>query len=145
MRGVSDLTRNDRQRDVLLQLLGKVKSLDALTSLVDIVESIADAVTIDDGITIGRAIGLAWDMRSVSPGGIVQVTIPVRNHTTSGRGGGGVAEDVVRRGVRGVLATNRTRVAVPAPQGVWTPDRSPSWALWRTPDARPASARATDS
>ncbi len=78
------MTRNERQRDVLLQLLGNVKCLDSLTSLVGIVESIADAVTIDDGITIGRAIGLMWDMRGVSPGEIVQVTIPVRNHRTSG-------------------------------------------------------------
>ena len=82
--GVNDLTRNERQREVLMQLLGNVKSLDTLLSLVNIVESIADAVTIDDGITIGRATELAWDMRSVSPGEIAQVTIPVRNHTTSG-------------------------------------------------------------
>ena len=82
MQGVNDLTRNERQRDLLLQLLGKVKSMNTLTSLVDIVQSIADAVTIDDGISIGGAIGLAWDLREVSPGGIIQVTISVRHHRT---------------------------------------------------------------
>ena len=80
---VTALTRDDRQRDVLLQVLGKVKSLGTLGSLVDIVDSIADAVTIDDGITVGRAIGLAWGLRSTSPEGIVQITIPVSRHKTS--------------------------------------------------------------
>ena len=80
---VTALTRDDRQRDVLLQVLGKVKSLGTLGSLVDIVDSIADAVTIDDGITVGETIGLAWGLRSTSPEGIVQITIPVSRHKTS--------------------------------------------------------------
>ncbi len=82
VRGVSDLTRNKRQRNVLLQLLGKVKSLDALSSLVNIVDSIGDAVTIDDEMTMSGAIGLAWDLRNVSPAEIPEVTIPVRNYRT---------------------------------------------------------------
>ena len=85
MRGVNDLTRNERQQDVLLKILGKVRSLNTLTSLVDIVESISDAVTIDDGMTIGGTIGLAWEMRNVSPAEIVRVAIPVRNHRTEKR------------------------------------------------------------
>jgi LCP family protein required for cell wall assembly len=84
MPGVNDLKRNERQRDLLIQLLSKVKSLDALTSLTDIVESISDAVRIDEDMTVTRAIGLAWDLRSVAPRDIIKVTIPVRNHRTEG-------------------------------------------------------------
>ena len=82
--GVNDLTRNERQQDVLLQLLGKVNTFDALSSLVQIVESIADAVTIDDRMTIGGAIGLAWGLRGLDPTEVRRVTIPVRFHVTSG-------------------------------------------------------------
>lgn len=84
MRGVNDLTRNERQRDLLIQMLGKVKSLDALTSLISIVDSVSDAVTIDEGITVSGAIGVAWDLRSAAPREIIKVTIPVRNHGTEG-------------------------------------------------------------
>lgn len=84
MAGVNDLTRNERQQDVLLQMLGKVKSLDTLTSLVGIVESIADAVTIDEGISVTDAIGIAWDLRDVAPREIVRVKIPVENFRTQG-------------------------------------------------------------
>ena len=82
MRGVNDLTRNTRQRELLVQLLGKVKSFGTLTSLTNIVASIADAVTIDEGLSITNAIGLAWDLRGVSPGAIGRVTIPVRDFRT---------------------------------------------------------------
>lgn len=84
MRGVNDLTRNSRQRDVLLQLLGKGKSFDALTSLTNIGSSIANAVTIDSGMTVGRAVGLVWGLRSVPLGDIAEVTIPVEDYRTAG-------------------------------------------------------------
>ena len=84
MRGVNDLTRNERQRDLLVQLLGKLKSFDALTSPVEIVDSVSDAVIIDDGITVGSAVGLAWDLRDVAPGRIAKLSIPVRHHRTEG-------------------------------------------------------------
>ncbi len=83
MSGVNDVTRNERQQEVLLEILRRVKSLDNLTSLVDIVDSIADAVTIDDGITLTRAIGLAWDLRRVSPAEIIKLRIPVRHYRTA--------------------------------------------------------------
>ncbi len=82
--GVSDLTRNERQQEVLIQMLGKVRSLDALTSLVEIVSSISDAVTIDEGISLTDAIGLAWDLRDTRPSDIRRITIPVRFHRTEG-------------------------------------------------------------
>ena len=82
--GVSDLTRNERQQDVLLQLLGKVNSLEALTSLVEIVDSVVDAVMIDEGMTIGGAIGLAWGLRGLDPNDIRRLTVPVRYHVTDG-------------------------------------------------------------
>lgn len=82
MSGVNDITRNQRQQELLLELLRKVRSLEGLTSLVEIVDSVADAVTIDDGITLGSAIGLAWDLREFEPGEIRRLTVPVRHYRT---------------------------------------------------------------
>ena len=55
-----------------------------LTSLISIVDSVSNAVTIDEGITVSGAIGVAWDLRSAAPREIIKVTIPVRNHRTEG-------------------------------------------------------------
>ena len=86
MSSVNDITRNERQQEVLLEILRRVKSLDNIGSLVDIVDSIASAVTIDDGITLGRAIRLAWDLRGTSANEIIRLRIPVRHYRTeSGR------------------------------------------------------------
>ena len=82
MSGVNDLTRNERQQDVLIEMLKNVKSLETLTSLASIVDSIADAVTIDDGLTLGGAMGLAWDMRDLAPNKIRRIKIPVRHFRT---------------------------------------------------------------
>lgn len=84
MRGVNDLTRNERQRDLLLQLLGKVRSFNTVASLVKIVDSIADAVTLDDELNVSETIALAWNLRDVSPVEIKQITIPVTNYRTDG-------------------------------------------------------------
>ena len=43
-----------------------------------------DAVTIDEGISLGSAIGLAWDLRDVAPRSIIRLKIPVRHFTTDG-------------------------------------------------------------
>jgi LCP family protein required for cell wall assembly len=84
LRGVNDLTRNERQQDVLIQLLGKLNSFDAITSLSEIGASIADAVTIDDGISLSNLISLAWRLRGTDPDDVRRVTIPVRDHVTGG-------------------------------------------------------------
>lgn len=84
MRGVSDLTRNERQQDVLLQMLIKLKGFRSLGDLLDTLTALAGAFTVDEGLSVTDAANLAWDQRGLDAGDIVRVRIPVENYTTSG-------------------------------------------------------------
>jgi LCP family protein required for cell wall assembly len=101
MSGVNDITRNQRQQELLLEILRRVRSLDSLTSLVDIVDSVADAVIIDDDITLGSAIALAWDLREFAPSEIRRLIVPFRYHRTES----GAQVLIAREQFSDVLAT----------------------------------------
>ncbi len=78
---VSDLTRNQRQQELLLTALDELKGVNSLPELTGLVEDVADAVTIDDGLGLGDAIGLLWDFRALSSDNIHRVSLDVRNAT----------------------------------------------------------------
>jgi LCP family protein required for cell wall assembly len=80
MSGVSDLTRNERQQDLILQALSRLKSFTDVSELTALVEELSGAFTIDNGLSLSGAVSLAWDLRSVDLGAIVRPTIPVANY-----------------------------------------------------------------
>ncbi len=82
MRGVSDLTRNQRQQEILLQMLSKVRSFKSVGRLLGTIEGLADAFTIDDDLSLRDAANLAWDARALDPNAIHRLKVPVRNHVT---------------------------------------------------------------
>ena len=84
MPGVSDLTRTERQQDLLIGMFAKLASFNTTRSLASVVEGLADALIIDEGITLGEAIGLAWEIRDVRPGDILRIRPPVKSHVTGG-------------------------------------------------------------
>ena len=75
--GVNDLTRNQRQQELLLEALTRLKAFRSITEFSALVEDLSDAFTIDDGLSLGDAIGLAWDMRGLSIPSIRRPSIPV--------------------------------------------------------------------
>jgi len=81
--GVNDLTRNERQRDIVLQMLARLSDFPNPSALVRIVEAIPDAFTLDDGITLRRAAGLAWKLRGFPRDKVATPTIPVIFHATA--------------------------------------------------------------
>jgi len=83
MPGVSDLTRNERQQDVILAMFKKAGKFDSPQQLARVVRSVSDAFTLDDQLGISDAIGLAWDLRKLDPSDFVRLTIPVQNYETS--------------------------------------------------------------
>ena len=46
------------------------------------VRSLSNAFTLDDQLGLGEAVGVAWDLRGLSPSAIVRITIPVDPHET---------------------------------------------------------------
>ena len=84
--GASDLQRNQHQQDVLLQLFTKVQTFDSPKDLTTQVRSLADAFVLDDGLSITRAVNLAWGLRSLDIDTIKRLEIPVRlTRSTSGQ------------------------------------------------------------
>jgi LCP family protein required for cell wall assembly len=82
--GVNDLHRNRRQRELLIDMLLELKQLRSITDLTALAEDLAGAFTLDEGLSLGTAIGIAWDLRGLDVAAIIQPEIPVGDHTTPG-------------------------------------------------------------
>ena len=82
MAGVNDLTRNERQQDVLIQMFAKMREFGSPGELTKKIRSLTDAFTLDDGLRLKAAIDLAWNLRNSNIDEFVRVTIPVVDFLT---------------------------------------------------------------
>ena len=78
MPGASDLSRNQNQQDVILELFKKLKRFDSPTDLTASVASLADTFVLDDQLGLGDAVDLAWRMRAIDLEDINRFEVPVR-------------------------------------------------------------------
>ncbi len=78
MPGASDLSRNQNQQDVILELFKKLKQFDSPGDLTARVASLADTFVLDDQLGIADAAALAWGLRDVDLATINRLEIPVR-------------------------------------------------------------------
>ena len=83
MANVSDLTRNERQQDIILAMLEKASEFDSPQELAGVVRSVSNAFTLDDKLSLSDAISLAWDLRGLKRNDIVRLTIPVEDYRTA--------------------------------------------------------------
>jgi LCP family protein required for cell wall assembly len=81
---VSDLSRNERQQDLIIQALGRVKRFTDISELTALVEELSDAFAIDDGLSLGQAIGTAWSLRSIDLESISRPVLEVANFIAPG-------------------------------------------------------------
>ena len=79
--GVSDLTRNERQRSFLLSMFDRLTRTSGLGEVRRVLESVAPHLTIDDELAIRDLASWLWDFRSAE---IEAESIPVAAETTSG-------------------------------------------------------------
>ncbi len=82
MSGVSDLTRNERQREFMVSMMGQLADFSSPQDIASMAQTVAPFVTIDSNLTFLDAVGLAWTMRGISSGSITELEIPVRYTTT---------------------------------------------------------------
>lgn len=80
MRGVSDLTRNERQRDFLISMMGRVGDLSSPQDVIGIAQAVVPHITVDADLTLMDAVGLATTLRGLSTGSVVELEIPVADH-----------------------------------------------------------------
>jgi len=78
------LDRDRRQRDLLLQLLGKLKGFDSVTSLGALGGALAGTFVLDDTLSLPDAVALAWSLRSLRPEAVHTLTIPTVSSSRNG-------------------------------------------------------------
>ena len=76
--GSGDLTRNQHQQDVILELFTKLKTFDSPTQLTTTVASVAGAFVLDDEVGLAEAVELAWGLRAIELEDIRRIELPVR-------------------------------------------------------------------
>ena len=77
MEGVSDLSRNDRQQYIILQLLDEIKDFRSLSDLNTFISTLEDAFIIDNNLTINNAVNILWNFRDTDLSNINKLSIPV--------------------------------------------------------------------
>ena len=77
MEGVSDLSRNDRQQYIILQLLSEIKDFRSLGELNTFITTLEDAFVIDENLSINSAVNILWNFRDTDLSNINKLSIPV--------------------------------------------------------------------
>lgn len=81
MSGVSDLTRNERQREFLVEMLGRLGNFADPQDALSVAQTIAPHVTVDSQLGITQAVSLAWTMRGLGDS-VAEISIPVEDYVT---------------------------------------------------------------
>ena len=76
MDGVSDLSRNERQQYVILQLLKRLSDFQSLSELNNFINTLEDSFVIDENLTLNKAINTLWNFRNVDFSKINKHSIP---------------------------------------------------------------------
>ena len=77
MKGVSDLSRNERQQYIILQLLDEIKDFRSLGELTTFISTLEDAFIIDENLSINSAVNILWNFRDTNLSNINKLSIPV--------------------------------------------------------------------
>jgi LCP family protein required for cell wall assembly len=80
--GVNDLTRNERQREFMISILGRLSDFSSPQDVASVANSVAPYVTVDSSLTLIDAIGLAWTMRGLGDDSIRVLEVPVADAVT---------------------------------------------------------------
>jgi len=80
--GVSDLTRNERQREFLLSMMGSLGDFGSPQDVASVAGVVAPYVTVDADLSLLDAVSLAWTMRGLGQGSIQELDIPVTDSIT---------------------------------------------------------------
>ncbi len=77
MEGVSDLSRNDRQQYIILQLLNQINNFNSLSELTSFIATLEDAFVIDENLSFNNAVNILWNLRGSDLSNIYKLSIPV--------------------------------------------------------------------
>jgi LCP family protein required for cell wall assembly len=83
MPGVNDLVRNERQRAFLVDIMTRVADVTSPQDMAQTAQAVAPYVTVDDDLSLVKAVNLALTMKGLSSGSITEMSVPVYDVTTS--------------------------------------------------------------
>lgn len=82
MPGVNDLARNERQRDFLIDMMGRLSDFGSPQALASTARAISPHITVDSELSLVTAVELAWALRGLGEGDVTELEVPVVDHTT---------------------------------------------------------------
>jgi LCP family protein required for cell wall assembly len=80
--GVSDLTRNERQREFMISMLGELSDISSPDDVTSLARTVAPYVTVDSGLGFLDAVGLAWSLRGLGTSTVQTLEVPVTGDVT---------------------------------------------------------------
>lgn len=80
--GINDLTRNERQRSFLIDMLGRLADFTSPQAIAATAQTVAPFVTVDSELTLVDAVNLAWTMKGLGTGSLEELDIPVYDFVT---------------------------------------------------------------
>ncbi|MEA3502616.1 MAG: LCP family protein [Actinomycetota bacterium] len=80
--GVSDLDRVERQQTLMFGMLAKLKSMRSPADLAGLAGGLGDAIVLDESLSMGDAVAMAWDLRSVPSSRIRRIVVPTEPAVT---------------------------------------------------------------
>tara|TARA_Y100000385_G_scaffold15290_1_gene15531 strand:+ start:1022 stop:2140 length:1119 start_codon:yes stop_codon:yes gene_type:complete len=76
MDGVSDLSRNERQQYVILQLLKRLNDFQSLGEFNNFINTLEESFIIDENLTLSTAINTLWNLKDIDFSRIKTASIP---------------------------------------------------------------------
>lgn len=80
--GVNDLARNERQRGFLIDMMGRLSDFSSPQSLASTARAVAPFITVDSELSLVSAVDLAWTLRGIGRGDVIELEVPFYDHTT---------------------------------------------------------------
>lgn len=79
--GMNDLIRNERQREFLIHMMGRLADFSSPQSMTQTAQALAPYVTVDSELSLVEAMNLAWTLRGLGSGSVTELVVPVHDLT----------------------------------------------------------------
>ena len=81
--GVSDADRIERQQTLMFAMLARLKAMRSPTALTGVAGSLGDTIVLSESLSMGDAVAMAWDLRSVPSSRIRRIVVPTEPVATA--------------------------------------------------------------
>ena len=81
--GVSDVDRTERQQTLMFAMLASLKTMRSPTALTGIAGSFGDTIVLSESLSMGDAVAMAWELRSMSSSSIRRIVVPTEPVATA--------------------------------------------------------------